>query len=309
MKIIFAGTPPFAAAALNALVAAGHQIVLVLTQPDRPAGRGLKLRPSAVAEQAAQLGLTLLKPVSLRNEDVQATLRAIAPDAIVVAAYGLMLPQPVLDIPKYGCINIHGSLLPRWRGAAPIQRAIEAGDIETGIAIMQMDAGLDTGPVLLTRTCPILPEDTSGTLFDRLTAMSMVAIADAMEKLPLLQATAQPLEGISYAKKIDKAESQIDWTLPAEVIERRLRAFDPAPGCESLIGGEKLKIWHAAVKPSPADTTIPPGTIIEASPDQLTVQCGVGALDLITVQKPGGKRMAIADFLRGSTLQTGWRFK
>ena len=309
MKIIFAGTPPFAAAALNALVAAGHQIVLVLTQPDRPAGRGLKLRPSAVAEQAAQLGLTLLKPVSLRNEDVQATLRAIAPDAIVVAAYGLMLPQPVLDIPKYGCINIHGSLLPRWRGAAPIQRAIEAGDIETGIAIMQMDAGLDTGPVLLTRTCPILPEDTSGTLFDRLTAMSMVAIADAMEKLPLLQATAQPLEGISYAKKIDKAESQIDWTLPAEVIERRLRAFDPAPGCESLIDGEKLKIWHAAVKPSPADTTIPPGTIIEASPDQLTVQCGVGALGLITVQKPGGKRMAIADFLRGSTLQTGWRFK
>ena len=309
MKIIFAGTPPFAAAALNALVAAGHQIVLVLTQPDRPAGRGLKLRPSAVAEQAAQLGLTLLKPVSLRNEDVQATLRAIAPDAMVVAAYGLILPQPVLDIPKYGCINIHGSLLPRWRGAAPIQRAIEAGDIETGIAIMQMDVGLDTGPVLLTRTCPILPEDTSGTLFDRLTAMSMVAIADAMEKLPLLQATAQPLEGISYAKKIDKAESQIDWTLPAEVIERRLRAFDPAPGCESLIGGEKLKIWHAAVKPSPADTTIPPGTIIEASLDQLTVQCGVGALGLITVQKPGGKRMAIADFLRGSTLQTGWRFK
>ena len=309
MKIIFAGTPPFAAAALNALVAAGHQIVLVLTQPDRPAGRGLKLRPSAVAEQALRLGLPLIKPVSLRNEDVQATLRAIAPDAMVVAAYGLMLPQPVLDIPKYGCINIHGSLLPRWRGAAPIQRAIEAGDIETGIAIMQMDAGLDTGPVLLTRTCPILPEDTSGTLFDRLTAMSMLAIADAMEKLPLLQAAAQPLEGISYAKKIDKAESQIDWTLPAEVIERRLRAFDPAPGCESLIGGEKLKIWHAAVKPSPADTTIPPGTIIEASPDQLTVQCGVGALGLITVQKPGGKRMAIADFLRGSTLQTGWRFK
>ncbi len=152
MKIIFAGTPPFAAAALNALHAAGHQIVLVLTQPDRPAGRGLKLRPSAVAEQAARLGLTLLKPASLRNEDVQAALRAAGPDALVVAAYGLMLPQPVLDIPKYGCINIHGSLLPRWRGAAPIQRAIEAGDIETGIAIMQMDAGLDTGAVLLTRT-------------------------------------------------------------------------------------------------------------------------------------------------------------
>lgn len=309
MKIIFAGTPPFAAAALSALHAAGHQIVLVLTQPDRPAGRGLKLRPSAVAEQATQLGLTLLKPASLRNEDAQATLRAIAPDAMVVAAYGLMLPQPVLDIPKYGCINIHGSLLPRWRGAAPIQRAIEAGDIETGIAIMQMDAGLDTGPVLLTRACPVLPDDTSGTLFERLTALSMVAIVDAMERLPLLQATAQSLEGISYAKKIDKAEAQIDWTLPAEVIERRLRAFDPAPGCESLLGGEKLKIWRAAVKLSPSDTTTPPGTIIEATSDQLTVQCGVGALGLITVQKPGGKRMAIADFLRGSTLQTGWRFK
>ena len=309
MKIIFAGSPSFAAAALSALHTAGHQIVLVLTQPDRPAGRGLKLRPNAVAEQATQLGLPLLKPVSLRNEDVNATLRALAPDAMVVAAYGLMLPQPVLDIPKYGCINIHGSLLPRWRGAAPIQRAVEAGDIETGIAIMQMDAGLDTGPVLLTNTCPILPDDTSGTLFDRLTAMSMVAIVDTMERLPLLQATAQPLEGISYAKKIDKAEAHIDWTLPADVIERRLRAFDPAPGCESLLGGEKLKIWRAAVKPSRPDTTTPPGTIIEASPDQLTVQCGVGALDLLTIQKPGGKRMAIADFLRGSTLQTGWRFK
>ncbi len=309
MKIIFAGTPPFAAAALNALHAAGHQIVLVLTQPDRPAGRGLKLRPSAVAEQAVQLGLTLLKPASLRNEDVQATLRAVAPDAMVVAAYGLMLPQPVLDIPRYGCINIHGSLLPRWRGAAPIQRAIEAGDIETGIAIMQMDAGLDTGAVLHTSACPIRPDDTSGTLFDRLTAMSMVAIVDTMAMLPSLQAIAQPMQGISYAKKIDKAEAHIDWTLPAEVIERRLRAFDPAPGCESLLGGENLKIWRAAVKPSQPDAAAPPGNIIEASPHQLTVQCGVGALGLITVQKPGGKRMAIADFLRGSTLQTGWRFK
>ncbi len=309
MKIIFAGSPPFAAAALNALHVAGHQIVLVLTQPDRPAGRGLKLKSSAVAEQAEQLGLPLLKPVSLRDEDVQTTLRTFAPDAMVVAAYGLLLPQPVLDIAKYGCINIHGSLLPRWRGAAPIQRAIEAGDIETGIAIMQMDAGLDTGPVLLTNTCPILPDDTSGTLFDRLTAISMVAIVDAMEKLPLLQATAQPLEGVSYAKKIDKAEAHIDWTLPAEVIERRLRAFDPAPGCESLLGDEKLKIWRATVTPSPSNAPTPPGTIVEASPNQLTVQCGVGALDLLSVQKPGGKRMAIADFLRGSTLQTGWRFK
>ena len=308
MKIIFAGTPPFAAAALAALHAARHQIALVLTQPDRPAGRGLKLRPSAVADQATRLGLALAKPESLKGEAIETTLKELAPDAIIVAAYGMMLPQKVLDIPKYGCINIHGSLLPRWRGAAPVQRAIEAGDLETGIAIMQMNAGLDTGPVLLVMRCSIAPDDTSGTLFEKLTVLATVAIISALEKLPALQAATQSTDGVSYARKITKAEAHIDWNQPAVVIERRLRAFDPAPGCESMFDGSPLKIWRAAVNSVASDPAKAPGTIIDVTTDRLTVQCAHDALDLITVQKPGGKRMAVADFLRGSTIQTGWRF-
>ena len=308
MKIIFAGTPPFAAAALVALHAASHQIAMVLTQPDRPAGRGLKLRPSAVAAQAVLLGLAIAKPASLKNEAIQTALREIAPDVMIVAAYGLMLPQAVLDIPKHGCINIHGSLLPRWRGAAPVQRAIEAGDNETGIAIMQMNAGLDTGPVLLTRKITISPNDTSGTLFEKLTPAAADAILLALEKLPLLEAVTQPAEGVTYASKILKAEARINWNQSAVVIERRMRAFDPYPGCESTLEGEPLKIWNAALSSLRGDATIPPGTIAVRSADQLTVQCGDGALDLITVQRPGGKRMAVADFLRGSIIQTGWRF-
>ncbi len=309
MKLIFAGTPPFAAAALTALHAAGHEIRLALTQPDRPAGRGLKLKPSAVADLASRLGLTLAKPASLRGDDIQKMLREIAPDAIIVAAYGLMMPQSVLDIPKYGCINIHGSLLPRWRGAAPVQRAIEAGDTETGIAIMRMNAGLDTGPVLLVKTCPISPDETSDTLFEKLTALATVAIIEALEKLPALAAITQPTEGVTYAGKISKTEARIVWNQPGNVIERRLRAFDPAPGCESTIDGEALKIWRAAVNAAASDAAVVPGTIVAVTADRLTVQCGGGALDLITLQKPGGKRMAVADFLRGATLQTGWRFQ
>ena len=309
MKLIFAGTPPFAAAALTALHAAGHEIALVLTQPDRPAGRGLKLKPSAVADQAQRLGLTLVKPASLRGDDIQRTLREIAPDAIIVAAYGLMLPQAVLDIPQYGCINIHGSLLPRWRGAAPVQRAIEAGDTETGIAIMDMNAGLDTGPVLLVKTCPISADETSSTLFEKLTALATIAIIEALEKLPALQAVTQPAEGVTYANKISKTEARIDWHQPGNVIERRLRAFDPSPGCESTIGGETLKIWRAKVNAAASNAAVAPGTIVAVTSDRLTVQSADGALDLITLQKPGGKRMAVADFLRGATLQTGWRFK
>ena len=308
MKIIFAGTPPFAAAALIALHDARHQVALVLTQPDRPAGRGLKLRPSAVAEQAALLGLPILKPVTLKSEEIQAALRAIAPEVMVVAAYGLMLPQSVLDIPKYGCINIHGSLLPRWRGAAPVQRAIEAGDTETGIAIMRMNAGLDTGGVLLARICPIALDDTSGTLFEKLTLTATAAIIDALEKLPSLEAIAQPAEGVTYAKKISKSEARIDWHQPASDIERRLRAFDPAPGCETTLQGEPVKIWRAQINTAHNGATFAPGTIVDVTPARLTVQCGVGVLDLIVMQKPGGKRMAVADFLRGLTIQTGWRF-
>ena len=309
MKLIFAGTPPFAAAALTALHAAGHEIALVLTQPDRPAGRGLKLKPSAVADEAQRLGLTLAKPASLRGDDIQGTLHKLAPDAIIVAAYGLMLPQSVLDIPQYGCINIHGSLLPRWRGAAPVQRAIEAGDTETGIAIMHMNAGLDTGPVLLVKTCPISPEETSESLFEKLTALATIAIIEALEKLPTLAAITQPTGGVTYASKISKAEARIDWNQPGNVIERRLRAFDPAPGCESTLDGVTLKIWRAAVNVAASDTAVAPGTIAAVTADRLTVQCAGGALDLITLQKPGGKRMAVADFLRGATLQTGWRFQ
>ena len=308
MKIIFAGTPPIAAAALAALHLAGHQIALVLTQPDRPSGRGMKLKSGAVGEQAARLGLALAKPESLKGEAIQATLRALAPEAVVVAAYGLLLPQAVLDIPKYGCINIHGSLLPRWRGAAPVQRAIEAGDTETGIAIMQMNAGLDTGPVLLTRHCPISPDDTSGSLFEKLTLTATGAVVDAIEKLSLLHAIAQPQDGVTYARKIDKSEARIDWREPATNIERRMRAFDPAPGCDSTLADEPLKIWRAKVNAVREGTTGIPGTIVDVTSDRLTVQCGVGALDLITVQKPGGKRIAVADFLRGLTIHTGWRF-
>ena len=308
MKIIFAGTPAFAAAALAALHAHGHQIALVLTQPDRAAGRGMKLKVSAVAETALKLGLPLAKPDSLKGEAIQMTLRTVAPDVMVVAAYGLILPQSVLDIPKYGCINIHASLLPRWRGAAPVQRAIEAGDSETGIAIMQMNAGLDTGPVLLTRTCEILPDETSATLFPKLTLVAATAIVDAIEKLHLLKAIAQPAAGVTYARKIGKTDSRVDWHLPAQEIERRMRAFDPTPGCESSIADVQLKIWRATQNLARDDGSVAPGTVTSVTQDSLTVQCGVGALNLITVQKTGGKRMAIADFLRGITIQTGSRF-
>ena len=268
----------------------------------------MKFTPSAVACEAGRMGLPIAKPASLRGDSIQATLHALAPDAMIVAAYGLILPQSVLDIPKYGCINIHGSLLPRWRGAAPVQRAIEAGDTETGIAIMQMDAGLDTGDVLLTRTCAISPDDTSGSLFEKLTLIATVAVVDALDQLPLLHTVAQPPDGVTYARKIDKSETRIDWCQPAAEIERRLRAFDPAPGCESTLADVPLKIWRAKLNTSLDATKANPGTIVETTPDCLTVQCGVGALDLITVQKPGGRRMAIADFLRGLEIQTGWRF-
>ena len=306
MKIIFAGTPPFAAAALAALHRVGHQIQLILTQPDRPAGRGLKLKPSAVAEQAVRLGLNVSKPSTLKNDDIQIMLRALAPDVMVVAAYGLLLPQAVLDIPKYGCVNIHGSLLPRWRGAAPVQRAIEAGDNETGIAIMQMEAGLDTGPVLLARSCPIASDETSGTLFEKLTAIASVAIVDTLAHLPILQAQRQQDEGVTYAKKIDKSEARVDWKMSALALERRMRAFDPSPGCETTLEGDRLKIWRAACLVR--QTGQAPGTILEVTTDRLSVQCGEGALNLVSVQKAGGKRMKITEFLHGSTIQPGWRF-
>ncbi|MBL8512038.1 MAG: methionyl-tRNA formyltransferase [Betaproteobacteria bacterium] len=303
MKLIFAGTPPFAAAALEALHTAGHEIALVLTQPDRPAGRGMKLMQSAVAQAAARLGVPIEKPPTLKDADTQHRLRQIGADLMVVAAYGLILPQAVLDIPRLGCLNIHGSLLPRWRGAAPIQRAIEAGDAETGIVIMQMEAGLDTGPALLTRTLPITPDDTSASLFAKLTELGAAAIVEALEKLPQLIAVPQSAFGVTYAKKIDKTEAPIDWSQPATEIERRIRAFDPFPGCETMLQGATLKIWRASViKMSSVDS---PGRVISMATDHIIVQCGQDALALQVVQKPGGKRLSMVDFLHGTTVVLG----
>ncbi len=297
MKIIFAGTPPFAAAALTALHAAAHDIVLVLSQPDRPAGRGMKLTRSAVSMAAAQLGLPIEKPASLKTPDALQLLRATGADIMVVAAYGLLLPQAVLDLPRLGCLNIHGSLLPRWRGAAPVQRAIEAGDHETGIDIMQMDAGLDTGPILLEKKLAISADDTSASLFSRLTSLGADTIVEALEKLPALSPRLQSVSGAVYARKIDKSEAPIDWHAPAEIIERRIRAFDPFPGCETTLCNEKLKVWRAF----PADNALnaPPGNVFEIAPDHFTIACGKGALRITIVQRPGGNRISAADWLRG----------
>lgn len=301
MRLIFAGTPPFAAEALTALHAAGHEVALVLTQPDRQAGRGMKLLPSATAAAALKLDLRIEQPPALKSVEVQAMLKSVGAEVMVVAAYGLILPQAILDIPARGCLNIHGSLLPRWRGAAPVQRAIEAGDIETGIAIMQMDAGLDTGDVLLEKRLPIAADETSATLFVKLSALGAAAILEALTQLPKLIPRSQSAEGMTYAKKIEKSESKIDFSLPANVIERKLRAFDPFPGCEVAIGNadEKfsLKIWRGAVIESAV--TIQPGTIVALSARSLHVSCGRDLLALHTVQKPGGKRLLIADYLHG----------
>ncbi len=303
MKLIFAGTPPFAAAALHALARAGHEVVLVLTQPDRPAGRGLKLTPSAVAVAATELGFAIAKPPSLKNPTIQDTLRSLNADVMIVAAYGLLLPQAVLDMPRFGCLNIHGSLLPRWRGAAPIQRAIEAGDVETGIAIMQMDAGLDTGAVLLERRLPITADDTSATLFVKLAELGAEALCQALARYPAITPQPQASAGATYATKIDKSEARINWCLSAIALERRCRAFDPFPGCETLAAGETLKIWRASVLAGNA--AVAPGTILSVEGQTMSVQCGSGALGLQIVQRPGGKRLAIGDFMRSTRLQTG----
>ena len=317
MRLIFAGTPEFAQVALAALHAAGHEIVLVLSQPDRPAGRGLKLQASPVKQWAVAHQLPVAQPRSLRldgkyPEDAAAArdaLLAARADAMVVAAYGLILPQWVLDVPPKGCLNIHASLLPRWRGAAPIHRAIEAGDTQTGITIMQMDAGLDTGDMLLVRSADILPQDTTAVLHDRLAALGGEAIVQALAQLDRLPHQPQPAEGVCYAHKIDKAEAALDWTLPADVLARRIRAFDPFPGMTVPLvteaGTEILKIWQAEAQPvqSPAE----PGTVVQADARGVRVACGQGQLCLQQLQRPGGKRLSADDFLRGLALQPGQR--
>ena len=314
MKVVFAGTPEFAHAALAQLHAAGFRIPLVLTQPDRPAGRGMKLQSSPVKQFALAHDIDVAQPRSLRldgkyPDDAQAAraaLQAAAPDVMVVAAYGLILPQWVLDLPRLGCLNIHASLLPRWRGAAPIHRAIEAGDAQTGITIMQMDAGLDTGDMLLVESVPIAARDTTASLHDRLAGLGGRLIVEALEMAACggLTRTPQPVDGVTYAHKIEKAEAEIDWSQPASVIERRIRAFDPFPGASTHLAGTALKCWAGEL----CDGAGAPGTVLEVSDAGLRVACGEGALRLTQLQKPGGRRLPARDFLQGHTVMAGMVF-
>jgi methionyl-tRNA formyltransferase len=303
MRVAFAGTPEFAAVALRTILSAGFEVPLVLTQPDRPAGRGMQLQPSAVKQVALAHGIAVDQPERLRTPEQQAALAACGADVLVVAAYGLILPQAVLDLPRLGCLNIHGSLLPRWRGAAPIHRAIEAGDAETGITIMQMEAGLDTGPMLLKRAIPILPTDTTGSLHDKLAALGGEMIVEALRALAKgpLPATVQPEAGVTYANKIDKAESQLDFRLSAEVLVRKLRAFDPFPGGAASVNGVMLKLWAGEATQGTGE----PGTVLAADAAGVVVACGEGALRLTVLQKPGSKRLPAGEFLRGFTLRAG----
>ena len=314
MKVVFAGTPEFARVALEQLLAAGHEVPLVLTQPDRPAGRGMKLQASPVKQCALAHGIAVSQPLSLRldgkyPEDAaaaRAALLAVQPDVMVVAAYGLILPQWVLDLPAKGCFNIHASLLPRWRGAAPIHRAIEAGDAQTGVTIMQMDAGLDTGDMCLVEALDIAAQDTTASLHDKLAALGgrMLVQALALSAEGRLQCEPQPAEGITYAHKIEKAESTIDWALSAEQIDRRVRAFNPFPAASTRVGDEVVKIWAAQPeRHSPADAV--PGQVLAADGQGIVVACGEGALRISELQRPGGKRLQVADFLRGHALQPG----
>ena len=304
MKVIFAGTPDFAAQALRAIAAAGFEIPLVLTQPDRPKGRGMQLQASPVKQAALELGLTIAQPASLRHEEAQALLRAQNADVMVVAAYGLILPQAVLDTPAHGCLNIHASLLPRWRGAAPIQRAIEAGDTETGVCIMQMDAGLDTGAVVSTHHYAIKNTDTATDVHDALAVLGAHAIVADLQQLQQtgrLNASPQPQTGITYAQKLSKEEAKIDWNQPALIIERKIRAFNPVPGAWVEYQNQPLKIWQAeAVEQSGRA-----GEVLAISSDGLIVACGEGALNITELQPAGSKRMPVAAFAAGRHIEKG----
>ena len=302
MNILFAGTPAFAAAALDALLQAGHRVPLVLTQPDRPAGRGLKPQASAVKQLALSKQLAVAQPATLKDDVVIAQLAAVGADAMVVAAYGLILPESILRLPRLGCLNIHASLLPRWRGAAPIQRAILAGDRETGVTIMQMDAGLDTGARLLEQAIPIADEDNAQTLHDKLAALGAQLIVRVLHEQPA--AVAQDHARASYAAKITKAEARIDWNRPAAELARAIRAYNPMPGAYTTWQGQPLKLWRA--EPVSAASAVP-GTVLLADADGIVVATGDGALRLLELQRAGGKRLAAASFLTGAALQPGER--
>ncbi|WP_296260573.1 MULTISPECIES: methionyl-tRNA formyltransferase [unclassified Pseudomonas] len=293
LRIVFAGTPEFAAEHLKALLDSPYEVIAVYTQPDRPAGRGQKLMPSPVKQLAQQHDIPVLQPPTLRAPEAQVELAALKPDLLVVVAYGLILPQRVLDIPRLGCINSHASLLPRWRGAAPIQRAVQAGDAESGVTVMRMEAGLDTGPMLLKVTTPITGEDTGGTLHDRLAELGPVAVVQAIAGLVqgTLVAQVQDDSLATYAHKLNKEEARIDWGRPADELERLVRAFNPWPICHSTLNGEALKVLAAQVAEGQGE----PGTILSASKEGLVVACGQGALSLTRLQLPGGKPLNFAD--------------
>ena len=311
MKVIFAGTPEFARVALERLLAAGFEVPLVLTQPDRPAGRGMKLQASPVKQCALEHGIAVAQPMSLRLDGkypeeaaaAKAAIDAAQADVMVVAAYGLILPQWVLDTPRLGCLNIHASLLPRWRGAAPIHRAIEAGDAETGVTIMQMDAGLDTGDMCLVERLPIAPDDTTASLHDKLAEQGGRLIVEALKLAACgsLKCTPQPADGVTYAHKIEKAESLIDWSESAEVIAHRLRAFNPFPGGATSLGSEAIKVWAAVAEEGSGVA----GTVLSADAQGVRVACGSGVLNMQLLQRAGGKRLAAGDFLRGFELPAG----
>jgi len=315
MRVAFAGTPEFARVALARIHGAGRDITLVLTQPDRPAGRGMKVVASPVKSFALEHGIALAQPQGLRldgrhGDDARAAERALAaaaPDVVVVAAYGLILPPWLLALPRHGCLNIHASLLPRWRGAAPVQRAIEAGDRVTGVTIMQMDAGLDTGPMLLADELEILADESAGALQTRLATLGGELIVRALAALEAgtLVATPQPAEGASYAAKITKAEATIDWRAPASAIARKLRAFDPTPGARSALAGETITCWRGAARVG-GDSA--PGAIVAVERDALVVACGEGSLAITELQRAGGRRLPAAALLRGWAPAVGARF-
>ena len=305
MKVIFAGTPDFAAAALKAIAAAGFEIPLVLTQPDRPKGRGMQLAPSPVKQAALELGLRVAQPEKLRNNaEALQMLKGVDADVMVVAAYGLILPQDVLDTPKHGCLNIHASLLPRWRGAAPIRRAIEAGDAETGVCIMQMDIGLDTGSVVSEHRYAIQPTDTANEVHDALMNLGAAAIVADLQQLKTegrLKSVKQPEEGVTYAQKLSKEEARINWSESAAVIERKIRAFNPVPAAWVEYQGKPMKIWRAEVVAQQGRA----GEVLFCSSDGLIIACGENALKITELQPSGSKRMDIAAFAAGHTVEAG----
>lgn len=306
MKLIFAGTPDFALGALSVLLASRHALALVLTQPDRPSGRGLKPHSSPVKRLALDYGIPIAQPASLKEADAHDALRAVGADLMVVVAYGLILPPSVLAIPRLGAINIHASLLPRWRGAAPIQRALLAGDRETGVCIMQMETGLDTGPVLLSESIPIRDEDNARTLHDRLADLGARLVLQSLDDLErgATVPRQQPAKGATYAAKVDRAEARIDWTRPALEIWRKVRAFNPHPGAVSRLRDEELKIWQGVPVPHLGI----PGTVLEAESRGIVVACGEGSLRIEELQRAGGRRLSPAEFLRGHPLVPGERF-